>query len=225
MSNGSNLFAKQHPAVPHLVTGKQGVPGEVDDLRRDVSTVLGGLAALTVDEWADVPAADPVGVLASTLTTTAAVTHAVDITLDPPRNVTLTCDDSATTWSGSMTVTGTDVNGDAITETVAFTNNTLTAGLKAFAHISSLARPAQLDALGHYSVGFGTLIGLAKKIKSRAGALAVVMEIEVGVVKACDALVGTYVAPATGAPNGTYDPGTAPNGTNDYAVYYEYDPS
>jgi hypothetical protein len=219
--SGSGLFSNQRAKVPHLVTGPGGVAGEVSDLRQDVARVLGPLAAFTVEEWTNVAAADADGVLVSTATTTAAVTHTVDIDLDPPRNLTLTCDDSAATWAGNMTATGLDVNGQAITEDIAFTNNTTTDGAKAFAKVTSLSRGAQVDANGHYSVGFGTIIGLGKQIKSRAGALAVLQEIEVGTVKAGDALAGTYAAPATGAPNGTYDPGTAPNGTNDYAVFYE----
>lgn len=38
-------------------------------------------------------------------------------------------------------------------------------------------------------------------------------------------LPGTYVGPSTGAPNGTFEPATAPNGAHDYALVYERDNS
>lgn len=36
---------------------------------------------------------------------------------------------------------------------------------------------------------------------------------------------GAFVAAATSAPNGTYEPDTAPDGAHDYALLYEYDPT
>jgi hypothetical protein len=56
---------------------------------------------------------------------------------------------------------------------------------------------------------------------SRAGLLAPLREIAAGSV----VTNGTFVDAATDAPHGTYEPNTAPNGTNDYALYYEVDTS
>jgi hypothetical protein len=219
-------MTKQAARIPHLAK----VKGEVGDLRRDVNEELSPMAALAVEEWTDVAAAAAAGVLASVATTTAAVTHAAAdlvgaaaVELDPPRNLTLTCDDSAATWAGNLTATGVDANGDAITEEIAFTNNTITLGAKAFARVDSLDRGAQVDANGNYTVGFGTKIGLAKKLMTRAGAGAVIAANEAGTTTSPAS--GTVVAAATGLPNGTYTPTAAPNGTNDYALYYEYDPT
>ena len=50
-------------------------------------------------------------------------------------------------------------------------------------------------------------------------------EIEEGTVLAADAITGTFVDAATAAPNGTYEPSTVPDASNDYAVWYEYDPT
>jgi hypothetical protein len=229
MSNGSGLFSTKGPQKPHLVHGKKGVAGEVDDLRRDVLAEMEPMAALTVEEWTNVAQADTDGVLASVATTTAAVTHeAADlvggdsVVLDPPRNLTLKCDDSAATWAGDLTATGAAINGDAITEDIAFTNNATTPGAKCFARVDSLSRGAQVDGNGHYEVGFGTIIGLAKPMKTRAGAGCALASVEAGTLAAAPA--GTVAPAATGAPNGSYDPSAAPNGTNDYALYYEYSP-
>jgi hypothetical protein len=35
---------------------------------------------------------------------------------------------------------------------------------------------------------------------------------------------GVMATAAIGAPHGTYTPNTAPDGANDYCIYYEYDP-
>ena len=229
---GSGLMSSQRARKPHLVEGKSGVAGEVDDLRKDLEQEMGAMAAIAVEEFVDPAAADTDGILASVASQAAAAAYAAAdlvggaaVALDPPRNVTLTCDDSAGTWTGNLTVTGVDINGDAITEDIAFTNNTTTPGLLAFARVDSLAADAQNDANGNWEVGFGDVIGLAKPLISRAGAEAVVMEIEAGTVMAADAITGTFVDAATAGPNGTYEPATVPDASNDYAVYYEYDPS
>jgi len=232
MSNGSGLLSTQAARLPHLVRGKGGLAGEVADLRDDLESELSPLVALTLDEWVDVAAADSDGVLLSVVSQAAAASYSASdlvggaaVELDPPRNITLTCDDSAGTWTGNLTATGVDINGDAITEDIAFTNNTTTAGAKMFARVDSLEADAQNDANGNWEVGWGTIIGLSKPIMSVAGALLVALEVEAGTVKAADALAGTYADAATGAPNGSYDPGVAPNGTNDYGVVYGYDPT
>ena len=51
MGNGSGLFGSHRAAKPHLIKGKGGVAGEVDDLRNDVSSAVSPLAAWTVDEF------------------------------------------------------------------------------------------------------------------------------------------------------------------------------
>lgn len=232
MTTGSGLFSNKRAHKPHLVEGKGGVPGEVDDLRRDVTSTLAALAALTVEEFTDPPAAAVAGVLASVASQAAAASYvAADLVggaaveLDPPRNPTLTCDDSATTWTGNVTITGVDANGDAASAVIAFTNNATTPAAVALARIDSIDADAQNNALGNWSVGWGDVIGLGKPLVSRAGAAMVVQEIEAGTVLAADAVTGTFVDAATSAPNGTYEPATVPDGTNDYALLYEYDPT
>ena len=53
MTAGSGLFTNARPEKPHLVEGKGGLAGEVDDLRRDIASDLSGLAAISVEEFTD----------------------------------------------------------------------------------------------------------------------------------------------------------------------------
>jgi hypothetical protein len=227
------LFSDQGPLKPHLLRGTGGLQAEVADLRRDVGATVEAMVAQTVEEFIDPPAADTDAVLASVASQAAAAAYAstdlvggAAVVLDPPRNVTLTCDaGGGGTWAGNLKVKGLDANGAAIEEDIAFTASATTPGLLAFAKVTSLEADAQNDALGNWEVGFGDVIGLAKPLLSRAGAAAVSMEIEAGTVLAADAVTGTFVDAATSSPNGTYEPATAPDGSNDYAIYYEYDPT
>jgi hypothetical protein len=230
---GSGLFSNQYAKKPHLLQQTGGIAAEVKDLRDDIQRVLGPLAAMAVEEFVTPPAAVTDAVLASVASqAAAAVYEAADlvggaaVVLDPPRNVTLTCDaGGGATWTGNLKVKGLDANGAAIEEDIAFTASATTPGLLAFAKVTGLEADAQADALGNWEVGFGDVIGLAKPLISRAGAGAVMMEIEDGTVLAADAITGTFVDAATAAPNGTYEPATAPTGLISYAIYYEYDPT
>jgi len=227
--SGSGLFSDQGPLKPHLLRGTGGLQAEVADLRRDVGKTVEALAALTVEEFIDPAAADTDAVLASVVSQAAAAVYesgdlvggaAVD--LDPPRNVTLTCDaGGGATWTGNLKVIGLDANGAALEEDIAFTASATTPGAKAFAKVTKLEADAQNDALGNWEVGFGDIIGLGKPLVSRAGLAAVTREVAVGVV----VTTGTFEDAATNPPNGTYEPATAPGGGNDYALYYEYDPT
>ena len=95
---GSGLFSDQRPVKPHLVEGKTGVAGEVDNLRQDVATVLGGLVALTVEEFTDPALADVDAIRVAAATVAAARTlSGADLDgvvggdeMVPPRNVTVT---------------------------------------------------------------------------------------------------------------------------------------
>jgi hypothetical protein len=145
---------------------------------------------MTVEEWIDPAAADTDAVLASVVSQASAAAYAstdlvggAAVALDPPRNVTLTCDaGGGATWAGNLTVTGVDINGDAMTEDIAFAVSATTAGVKAFARVDSLSADAQNDALGNWEVGFGDIIGLGKSLKSRAGGDQVMLEIVDGAI-------------------------------------------
>lgn len=236
MGLGSGLFSNQRAQRPHLVRGGGGLAGEVADLRSDVSDEMDAMAAIAVEEFIDVAVADVDAiVVALAPDDTAAVTlsgAALDGVvgagvMDPPRNITFdTLGATPADVPATGTVTGKDVNGDELIEVINLSQIVGQAvGLSAFAEVDSIDYPIADGTDATVSVGFGDVIGLAKPLKSRAGAEAVVMEIEAGTVLAADAITGTFVDAATSAPNGTYEPATAPDDANDYAVYYEWDPT
>lgn len=222
--SGSGLFSKQGPDVPHLSDG------ELADLRSDVKKQLAPLAAFTVEEFTNPVAASANGIKTSVATSTSAQSYTGSAlngavgggVMSPPRNVTVSATDSSASYAGSVTFTGVDINGHAITEAVAITNNATAVGAKAFAKVTKIDVPAQVDTSGALTFGFGVKMGLAKKIMARAGLAAFLLkEVYDGAV----VTNGTVVGAATGLPNGTYAGNTAPNGAHDYAIYYEYDPT
>jgi hypothetical protein len=232
---GSGLFGNQSPIKKHLVRGTGGVQAEIRDVREDIGTVLAPMCALTVEEFTDPPAADIDAIKTSIASSAAQQVYSGTAlngvvgrnTMSPPRNITVTASSHADIDAVGVLVEGKDVNGRTISETLTLPNGggSTVLGQKAFASVSRITVPAQSGTGGLLSFGFGDLIGLGKKIVSRAGALAVLMEIEAGVVMAADAITGVFADPAVGEPNGTYLPATVPSGANDYAVYYEYDPT
>jgi len=233
---GSGLFSDQQGVNPAKTqAGKSGLPGEVGDLRRDVSLVLADVVALTVEEFTDPAAADVDAIKASFASAAAAQSFSgTDLdgavgtgTMSPPRNITITTSTHADIDAVDVVITGLDINGATLTETVTLTDGggATDVGAKAFASVTQVDIPAQSGTGGAIQIGFGALIGFSKKLKSRAGAPVVTYENEAGTVKAADALAGTYADAATGAPNGTVSPATAADGSNDYAYIYEYDPT
>lgn len=86
-------------------------------------------------------------------------------TPDHPRNITITPGGTtADVPAGDVVVTGTDVNGDTITENITFAANasTVTVGSKAFATITSVVFPIQDGAAATYDIGIGDKLGLGR---------------------------------------------------------------
>lgn len=232
MPNGSGLFSNSGPYKPHLVRNRSGgVPGEVGKLREDIATIMDPLAAITVDEFTNAPAASVNAIkLAIASAITAQVYHLANFggalhggPFTPPRPVSVTCSNHGATWVGSITVTGLDIDGRVMTEAIALTNNATTTGAKMFAVVTQVNVPAQADALGTFSIGIGALLGLTKTPKLRTAAAVLVQELMDGA--AINPITGTISAAATNLPHGAYTAATPPNGAHDYAIYYEYLPS
>jgi hypothetical protein len=218
-----------------LVRGTGGLAGEVADLRRDIAAEFAASVAMAVEEWTDPAAADPNAIKVSFASSDAAQSFSgADLdgvvgtgVMDPPRNITITTSVSTDIDAVDVVITGLDINGNAQTDTITLTADVgaTDVGTKAFSSVSQIDIPAQTGNGGLIEVGFGSVIGLSKPLLSRAGAEAVMMEIEDGTVLAADVITGTFVDAATSGPNGTYAPATIPDASNDYAVYYEYDAS
>lgn len=219
MGAGSGLFSKQGAAIPHLSTG------EVKDLRDDVSATLSPLAAITVEEFTNPVAGGAAVLLAATATVASPVTVLAAALLAPglailagqPRNITFTTASTAADAPATALITGTDRNGKAQTETVNLAQTaTIATGVKLFKTIVSIVYPAADGTGATVSIGIGNAMPLSKTPKSRAGAALPIREIVDG---------GLVTTGAIDATNKSYTPATAPNGTHDYAVYYEYDPT
>jgi len=229
------LMSKQRARLPHLVEGKRGVAGEVDDLRRDLVNELDALAPIAVEEFID-PAAADVDAIKTSAASAAAVQSFVAADLDgvvgagemvPPRNLDITSTLSGDIDAVDVVITGKVRNavGRLVdqTDTITLTDggNVTDAGTLPFSTVETITVPAQSGTGGALSFGFGDLIGLAQPLVSRAGLEAVIREVAIGAV----VTTGTFVDAAGSAPHGTYSPAAAADAANDYAVYYEYDPT
>jgi len=138
-----------------------------------------------------------------------------------PRNVTFTTAGATPSDApATVVVTGTDVDGEAITETLNVPQTaTIVEGAKAFATIVSVVFAAGDGTGATVAMGYGSKFGFRKKAKVRSAIVNVIREIAAGAF----VTNGTFVVPATGAPYGTYTPNTAADGANDYSFTYEVD--
>jgi hypothetical protein len=133
-----------------------------------------------------------------------------------PRNVTISTTGSTPTDApATALVTGT-YRGVAQTETITVPQSVTTAeGLKPFSTMTSVAYAAGDGTDSEQSIGFGDGLGVERVPVERGGGVNLIREVEAGV------LVTTGVL----TDEGLYTPGTVPDAANDYAVYYEYDPT
>jgi len=222
MSNGSGLFSNAGPLKPHLMQQSGGIAAEVNDLRRDVGAAMAPMAAQSVDEYINAVAGTVAMLLAATATSVAVQTittflaPGVAALLAFGRNVTLTTS-GATPADAPATalVTGT-YNGAAQTETINVPQTATTAvGVKPFDTVTSVLYSAGQGAAALVSIGVGDALGTSETPVSRAGLVAPTREIAVGAV----------VTTGTLTVAGLYTPAAPPDGTKDYCIYYEYDPT
>ena len=232
----SKSFGSKLPKVPHLVTGG-GVPGEIGDVRADIEEAFGGVEDLSpagsnplcVEDFTNLAASAATAIKTAAASTTAvanfsgaALNGSIGAgTISPPRSILITT--AGTTPAdapATATITGLDINGAVISETINIAQTATTAeGAKAFAKVTSITMPAGEGTGATVAFGTGLKVGLAQKAKVRGGAVHVFGEM----VDGARVVTGTFVAPTTGAPNGTYSPATAANGTHDYVITYERD--
>lgn len=229
----SRSFGSRGPRLPHLTQGKGGLPGEVNDLRGDVEAMASYLETelqpLVLEEFTNLVAASAAAIKASFPTSASpqsfsrtAGTLIALAEMVPPRNPTVTSTTHANVDAVIVTFTGRvrDENGDLIAQTATVTltdgGGATDAAAKAFSFVDSVDFPAEGGTAGAHTIGFGTVVGLKKKIRSAAGLPLRVLQVTDG------ALVtnGTFVAAATATPNGTWSPNTAPDAVHDYAILY-----
>jgi hypothetical protein len=221
-SLGSGLFSKAKAALSHLVKPGGGLSGEVHDVRKDVLDMVSPLAALAVEEFTNPATGGAADLLAATASSVAVQTYLTADLLAPglaklaafPRNITFTTAGvTPADAPATATITGTYL-GVAQTEVVNIAQTaTIATGTKPFSTITSIVYSAGQGTAATVSIGVGAGLGVAKTPKSRAGAILIFREIAVGAVVTNGVLTST----------GLYTPNSAPDGTRDYCVYYEFD--
>lgn len=118
-----------------------------------------------VKQWSatEAVAADADGVHGEITLGASAQTITADIT-NPPcaRNITITCTKASggSTMSGDVVITGTNIFGEVITDTIAEGEDGLHEGTKAFKTVTSILVPAQTNAGDKLKIGFGDKLGL-----------------------------------------------------------------
>jgi hypothetical protein len=235
----SNLFGAKAPAKAHLVRGTGGLSGEINDLRADVDEAFEALenggGQIQTDEFTNVPAGATDAIkTAAASAATPQIFDAADLDgvvgnaeMDPPRNIDITTSVHADIDAVAVTITGRvrDRTGALVAQTEDITltdgGGATDAGAKMFSIVDQVAIPPQSGPGGTVEIGHGPIIGVSQPMKSRAGLLAPLREIEAGSV----VTTGTFVAKTIAEPHGSYLPATPPNGTNDYSLTYEVDPA
>jgi hypothetical protein len=136
------------------------------------------------------------------------------VVLDVPRGIVVDSSDAGDTTQ-TITITGTDLYGQAMVETIAMNGTTAVNGVKAFKRVTQVAVDAALA--GNLTVGTTDVLGLPYR--------PVVGGFIRGRLNEDTADAGTYVAPirttstATSADvRGTYDPAVAADGTRVFTV-------
>lgn len=228
---GSGQFTGQRAQKPHLVRGTGGLQGEIADLREDIKRDFASNAAIAVEEWLAPGVVDPDAIVLSFATVAsplvisgAGLDGAIGAgAISPPRTITVsTAGVTPADAPATVDIVGTDIDGNVLSETLALAQTAATAtSIKAYASITSLTFPAADGTAALLEVGIGGGIGLSEPSLSRAGAGAVILEIEDG----ARVTTGDIDDAAAAPPYGIYNPATPPNGVIGYALFYEYDAS
>ena len=181
-----------------------------------------------VDEFTPAPAAtSTTALLAATATVNGTqtlssfVAGGVAALLAHARNVTFTGGGTTASCPTSAALTGTDTDGNALTETVALTSGSGT-GVKCFKTLASAVLTGGTATNGTTAIGVGSKLGLSKTIRSRSDRLAVVQEVADASGTGSVVTNGVFASATTSPPHGSYTPNAAPDGTYQYTVTYEH---
>ena len=138
---------------------------------------------------------------------------------DKPRNVTIVGAGSGHAATGNVVINGTDIRGNAISETLALNSNTTVAGNKAFATVTSIDMTGVSgnDANDTVAVGTGVKLGLDRNLLDQS----VLDGYADGVREATFPTVAASGTVATASiSSNTVSFNTAPNGTHNFSVYF-----
>lgn len=139
--------------------------------------------------------------------------------LVPSRNVVITVTHATAVVAMSGVITGLDRSGNVMTEawsvTAGGTSKVFT-GKKAFVAVTAITEVVAASAVGNtITSGTGVVLGLSSPVSVASA----VKERVNGSVVTTGTLVAASLV-ATDDPMGTYAPATAPDGSNDYDVWY-----
>lgn len=228
---GSGIPVGELVEVISSTRGKVGVgPSFIARAAAAAAAALTTASPFQVDEWTDPAAPSTTALKAATATTVAPQTILVAAMSAPgiaallayPRNVTFTTAGATATHApDTATITGTDIDGNVLTESIAgLAGGAATyQGVKAFKTIVSIVYGAASDVDATIALGIGKKFGLSQSIKQRAGIPHAMQEIANGAVVN---LTGTFVSAATSPPHGTYAPSADPDAAKDYSLTYEH---
>jgi len=120
-----------------------------------------GKAYTVVQNWTDPDAPSATAVHAAVTLTTAVQSVSTSITNpDFPRVVSITGHKAGGSLTGNVTVSGTNIRGEAITDTIALSDDTTVDGVKAFKTITSISLPVKVTTGDTVSIGISDKLGL-----------------------------------------------------------------
>lgn len=153
-----------------------------------------------------------------------------DGVLDVPRNITTTTTHGSSVVAMTVLVTGTDVYGETMSELItiaAGSTSQADAGAKAFKTVTSIAITAAADAEANtLNVGWGDVFGMPVVMADKRHVISATMDGDPETGNTIVAADTTDPATTTtGDVRGTVAFGTAANGTRDFTVALQYDPT
>lgn len=160
------------------------------------------------------PAAASATAVHAAISTAAVITTGIT-NPDVPRNITITGAGSSHSASGNVTINGTDIRGNTISEAIALNSNTTVAGSKAFKTVTSIDTSAVsgIDSNDTVTIGIGTKIGLDRLMTDNGVFLATVDG-------AADSALPTVAFSSSNIANNTVVFATAPNAAHNYVVTF-----
>lgn len=129
---------------------------------------------------------------------------------DVPRTVRIK--GNAVGITGNVVVTGKDVRGKVITDTIAAADAGAVDGVKAFKEITSILVPARTTAGDTISVGFGPAFGLGRIMAGNTALLTTVDEVT--------DTAPTITRDSSDVSKNIMVPNTTPNGAKDFVIYF-----
>ena len=187
----------------------------IDQVYADMASAVSGSGTVELSfSIADTAAASDTAVLAATNlgAESQTVTEGI-ISPDVPRAVVAKPTLAGGTLTGNVVIAGTDINDNAITDTLALNNGATITSLKAFKTVSSVQLPAYVTDGDTISIGISAKLGSPVLLSEATIYLALVDG-------ARDSALPTILTDAADISKVLITPATAPNGSRDFKFFY-----